>query len=392
MSIRTVLANLTAGNQPVSLIDQLFQDAWDGATMSCTAAGTNVITLTPRANVNAPTAYRPNQRFSFDAAATSTGSVTLQVGSLVALKVFQPGGTQAGAGIIVSGTYYEVAYDPTLDTGVGGFQMMNSTLPSVAQPVQAEFKNLVITNTTSGTAASHVILTADQVLLWNASGGAINVQSVSLDINANASGANGLDTGSFTASNWYFVWVIFNPTTATTAGLISLSSSAPTMPAGYTYKARVGAARAGTGPAFVNWIQKGRRAQYMVGTFGGNALASAVNIVNGVTGTYSTTNPTLASVSIANFVPPSASVILLAVAHAYKNGTVSNVLVAPNTQWGGTNNGPNGSAGNVYPIALYGVTNPVGFSAWLELESTNIAVAIDAAGGAVSCLGWEDNI
>src|SRR5262249_10286021 len=149
-------------------------------TMSCTASGTNAIALTVRANVNNPAAYVANQRFSFDAANTSTGNVTVQVGSLAALKLFQAGGAQAGAGNIVANTYYEISYDPPLDGGAGGFQMINSVVPSVAQPVQAEFKNLLITNTTSGTAGSHVIVTADQALLWNLSGGAVNVQNVNV--------------------------------------------------------------------------------------------------------------------------------------------------------------------------------------------------------------------
>jgi len=386
MSIRTILANLTAGNQPVSLIDQLFQDVWDGATMSCTASGTNVITLTPRTNVNAPTAYRPNQRFSFDAAATSTGTVTLLVGGLATLKLFQPGGAQAGAGNIVVGNYYEIAYDPTLDGGTGGFIMLNSTLPSVAQPVQAEFKNLVITNTTSGTAASHVIVTADQVLLWNASNGAINVQNVSLDINANASGANGLDTGSFTANTWYYVWVIYNGVTATTAGLLSASATAPTMPSGFTYKARVGAIRAGAGPAFVNMMQKGRRAQYLVGTFGGNALAVLPSIASGTAGTFvSAGAPTWASVSVVNFVPATGCEITIVAANNLNGGGLANLQVAPNSSYSGA------QATSPPPFqSTFGTTVALTFP--LRLESTNIFWTSSAAGGNIAALGWEDNI
>jgi hypothetical protein len=387
MSIRTILANLVAGNQPVSLIDQLFQDVWNAATMSCTASGTNVITLTPRANVNAPAAYVPNQRFAFDAAATSTGLVTLLVGSLATLKLFQPGGAQAGAGNIVIGNYYEIAYDPTLDGGVGGFIMLNSTLPSVAQPVQGEFKNLVVTNTTSGTAASHVIVTADQVLLWNASNGAINVQTVSLDINANAAGANGLDTGSFAINTWYYVWVIYNGVTATTAGLLSASATAPTMPSGFTYKARVGAIRAGAGPAFVNMMQKGRRAQYLVGTFGGNVLANLPLIANGAAGTFSDTAPVWAVVSISNFVPPAASEIMIAATNKFGGAGPNSMQLAPNSNYGG------GASTIPPPLQLSTVTGLVlAATVSLELESTNVSWASAGGGGAISALGWIDNL
>lgn len=383
MSIRTILANLTAGNQPVAQIDQLFQDVWDGATMSCTASGTNVITLTPRANVNAPTAYRPNQRFSFDAAATSTGSVTLLVGSLATLKLFQPGGAQAGAGNVVIGNYYEIAYDPTLDGGNGGFIMLNSTLPSVAQPVQGEFKNLTITNTTSGTAASHVIVTADQVLLWNASNGAINIQNVSLDINANASGANGLDTGVFAINTWYYVWVIYNGVTATTAGLLSASATAPTMPSGFTYKARFGAIRSGAGPAFLNMMQKGRRAQYLVGTFGGNALANLPSMISGTSG--DPTVPTWTAVSVANFVPTTAGEIGIVVA---THTTTTQVMAAPNNNYGNS-----ASTTNPPPINLgVGANINASVNGFMVLESTNIYYASNTATGAMFALGWVDNI
>jgi len=54
------------------------------------------------------------------------------------------------------------------------------------------------------------------------------------------SGANGLDTGSVTLNKWYSIWVIYNPTTDVSAGLFSTSFTNPTVPAGYTYKARVG--------------------------------------------------------------------------------------------------------------------------------------------------------
>jgi hypothetical protein len=62
-------------------------------------------------------------------------------------------------------------------------------------------------------------------------------------VDITASGAGGLDTGAEGASTWYYLWVIWNPATGTVKGLFSTSSSAPTMPSGYTFKLLVGAAR-----------------------------------------------------------------------------------------------------------------------------------------------------
>ena len=55
-----------------------------------------------------------------------------------------------------------------------------------------------------------------------------------------SSGAGGLDTGSESSSTSYHIWLIYNPGTLDYAAMISLSSTSPTMPSGYTKKRRVG--------------------------------------------------------------------------------------------------------------------------------------------------------
>jgi len=50
-----------------------------------------------------------------------------------------------------------------------------------------------------------------------------------------ASGVLGLDTGSVAQSTWYYFWIICKED-GTTAAIMSASSTAPTMPAGYTRK------------------------------------------------------------------------------------------------------------------------------------------------------------
>lgn len=61
------------------------------------------------------------------------------------------------------------------------------------------------------------------------------VAGSSIVINAATNGKNGLDTGSFAASKVYAVHLISDPVSGNaTAGMISLSSTAPTMPNGYS--------------------------------------------------------------------------------------------------------------------------------------------------------------
>lgn len=68
-----------------------------------------------------------------------------------------------------------------------------------------------------------------------------NVGTLTADITV--TGANGRDAGSEAANTWYHVWIIYNATTDTYAALLSTSSTAPTMPSGYTHKRRVGVVR-----------------------------------------------------------------------------------------------------------------------------------------------------
>lgn len=69
----------------------------------------------------------------------------------------------------------------------------------------------------------------------------INTSTITIDLNT--SGVNGVDTGSVSSNNWYYVWVIKNPTNGLVRGLFSLSDTSPTMPSGYTKKRLLGAVR-----------------------------------------------------------------------------------------------------------------------------------------------------
>ncbi|MGX5806297.1 hypothetical protein ACWGS9_34875, partial [Bradyrhizobium sp. Arg314] len=120
------------------------------------------------------------------------------------------------------------------DTATSRWRLAN---PVTAAPPAVARKNLKIV-TTSVTAGT---ITADELILEDSLGMTYRATSVNVSYATGTSGANGLDTGSITASNWYFEWVIYNASTNTLASLLSLSAAAPTMPSGYTFKARVGA-------------------------------------------------------------------------------------------------------------------------------------------------------
>lgn len=67
--------------------------------------------------------------------------------------------------------------------------------------------------------------------------------SSNITVYNNTTGANALDTGTIAANTWYNAFLIYNPTTETTAGLFSTSRTSPTMPSGYTKKRFIGSLR-----------------------------------------------------------------------------------------------------------------------------------------------------
>lgn len=69
--------------------------------------------------------------------------------------------------------------------------------------------------------------------------------------------AGALDTGSIANSTWYHVWLIKRVDTGVVDVLISLSATAPTMPANYTLKRRIGAMRTNGSAQWERFFQDG---------------------------------------------------------------------------------------------------------------------------------------
>lgn len=270
--------------------------------------------------------------------------------------------------------------------GIGQFNLQRAL--GVASAPQASFKNLSVKVASTTT----VTVAADSVVLKNASTSYFLAAPVSATCNLGTNGAvNTLDTGTIAVNTWYAIYVIAKTDGTGIGTLASTSATAPTLPTGYTFFGRIGWVQTINASAtlYGTW-QFGRSARYVVGL----AQTTIVpNITNGVQGTYSDLSPTLVSVSLARFVPTTASIAKIIGAQYWGAHSQSNVLVAPSTAYGGTNMGPKGSAGNVFPIWLAGPTNAGNSTAMdILLESGSIAYAADASGGAISCYGWEDNI
>jgi len=101
----------------------------------------------------------------------------------------------------------------------------------------------------------------DQCVLEDSTGGKFRKSTNGLELmNIATNGVDGLDTGSVAASTFYYVFLISNGTLV--KGLYSLSPTAPTMPAGYTYKLLVGAILTDVSSHIVQTLQVGQYVQF----------------------------------------------------------------------------------------------------------------------------------
>ncbi len=308
-------------------------------------------------------------------AANSTPTPTFQADSTTAKTIVKGAGFALVAGDIAgAGHWLSLTYDLTLDKWV-----LNNPANAAkfSFPVPAAFKNLsikVATNTTVNVAADFVTTT---------DGVSYQTTAVSATINLGTAGvANALDAGTIAIDTWYAIWVIAQPG-GTTACLASTSFTSPTLPTGYTYKARIGAVRTihASATLFGTW-QLGRRAQYVVGL---TQTTSFVQLSpNGSTGTVSSAN-SMSAVSVSGVVPTTASEINF-VLSVQTGSTIA--ICGPNNNFGAYN-----SLTNPPPFSFSSTSIAGGnVSGSLLLESSNIYFASTGASNSVFCSGWTDNI
>lgn len=107
----------------LDMLQQLWRQVVAGfVIVPCRATGKNTITLSPLLHQEGKSSYGNHMAFSFAAAQTSDGNVTLGVGSLGALKAYKTNGAaQATTGDVVAGSLYVAMYLSSLDSGAGGF-------------------------------------------------------------------------------------------------------------------------------------------------------------------------------------------------------------------------------------------------------------------------------
>lgn len=224
------------------------------------------------------------------------------------------------------------------------------------------------------------VITASKAVLSTSLGATITISSVSVSPQINASGVNGLDAGSVVANTWYYLYLISDGTLV--RGLFSLSATAPTLPNGYTYFARVGAVRTGASGYLLQTLQQGSQVQYV--TLAGSNVASLPILLSGAFGSSSIPSPTYVAISTSNVVPPTASKITGVLSNS-STGTTSSVGLAPNSNYSGV--------GTSNPPLIHAVSGNASSRVFTSvLETSNIYAYSSTSAGLIQCLGWEDNL
>ncbi len=200
MTIPTyTFASFAAGNFPAADWDVSWAEVSALTNIFCTAAGTNSIALTPSATSPNPAAYQSGMKLTFLATGTNTGAVTIHFSLLAALPLYDQNGLAVSvAGTITSGTYYEIAYDATLNSNAGGFRLLG--VNSGAALTKVDDTNVTLTLT--GTPANALVTAAGITVGWSGTlaAGRLNanvVQGVTNDTNI---------TGTISAQNLTFAW------------------------------------------------------------------------------------------------------------------------------------------------------------------------------------------
>lgn len=234
MSLPYTFGTLPAGNTPASNLDANFTALGNIDYVPCTASGTNAITLTPVANTPTIASYGQLQGYSFIAAGTSTGAITISIspnGFLPAYKPSISGPLAAGAGDSVGAVYYVAVYDIALNGGSGGFHLINVLPVASSYVAYGNIYGLLPTSIAGANTTATMTVTSGQT---TNGGNSVTITLVSSQPWAvsNGNAINGYQGGT-TLPNSSTIHM-FVCQGGSGVGTFASTSLTPTLPAGYT--------------------------------------------------------------------------------------------------------------------------------------------------------------
>lgn len=344
--------------------------------------------ILPFASTNTGTNLLTQAEYEADAQRTTGNQPGIARSKLVNKSLRQASLLAAGLGKFMADRQANNITDSLTEAQIATYlQDAISSLFQKPVGIQGSFKNLSIQAT--GSSAS-VQVSIDEITVKNASGSVAVVQLYDgRTLNTTTVGANGLDTGLLAANTWYSLWVIYSETSGTIALLCSLSQSSPTMPSGYTHKARIGWFRTDSTVSKypLAYIQRGRRAQYTVKASGSN-VDRYPYLAYGIYGAPANNPPTMASVSYSTVVPPTAMSIRIIANHGQSSGDNSRLIAGPSNQFTEVGASPRTAPLNNTTAVPTGQS----MQADIILEQSVIYYASDKSNAYIACVGWEDNI
>lgn len=351
--VAAVLAALLFCSTPVAA---QFADQANYAGTGAGSANVQTVTLSNAPQLadilGVPVRFKPG--------ATNTGAATLNINGIAATALRKPspsGLIALTGGELTTGQMTEVVYDGTyfivtISTDTGSAPLCGATGFTANNNTGTPFTKLDVV---AGTA----------VMVGNSS--SVRRTSVSVTIDFGVVGANGIDVGSIASSTLYYLYLIDNGTAA--AGLVSLSSTAPTLPSGYTYSCRV-AGFPTNGSAHITPIQiRGAQAMLTAGT--------GIQIADSTGGTC-----TIAAESVIQ-VPTTAAVILGYV--AVTAATVFASVYRDNTT-------------NISSNLVASVTGVTGMAAYVPFQVPVVAAQTvyycsnSSSNAILGLLGWIDSV
>ena len=190
----------------------------------------------------------------FKAGGANTAAATLNANGLGAKSIRKRYNLALVPNDIRNGQIVGVRYDSANDW----FQMITPSGNLASPAIAGLYKNLICKNT-SGSEDTSVDITADAILLSDTNGNVVlaeNVNTTAVITAGNVLG--GLDTGSESASTWYFLWVL--STGSVHSCVLSTSSTTPDATflsnnSTYSFKAMAGAIRNNGSSNFVRSYQ-----------------------------------------------------------------------------------------------------------------------------------------
>jgi hypothetical protein len=237
-----------------------------------------------------------------------------------------------------------------------------------------EANSLAIKNN-AVTPNTQIDITATEVVMDNTSGGNYYTENYgTCTINMGVTGAGGLDTGVIAANTWYHLYMI--GTGSANSCLASTSATAPTLPAGYSFKMRAGAIRTLTAAATLwTFNQRGNRTLL-------SAATGQASIASGASGTCSAGALTLnATAALTGSIAPSTA--------THIHGTIGGQGVAQ------TCLSPVADTSNPPQMALCSINSNAPSSFSVPFTTPLVTSSLYYCGGATSYVwetGWTDAV